>query len=68
MLILSRRVLETIRIDDEITVTVLSIRAGQIKLGIEAPRNVTVDREEIAERKRRESPRKPAPDAEGGIS
>jgi carbon storage regulator len=58
MLILSRRVLETIRIDDEITVTVLSIRAGQIKLGIEAPRNVTVDREEIAERKRRESPPK----------
>lgn len=51
-LILTRRVGETLCIGDDILVTVLAINGGQVRLGITAPRNVAVDREEIAERKR----------------
>ncbi|MBI3090172.1 MAG: carbon storage regulator CsrA [Candidatus Tectomicrobia bacterium] len=50
MLILTRRVGERIRIGDEITMTVLDIRGGNIRLGIEAPPHVKVHREEIYER------------------
>ncbi|WP_447651589.1 carbon storage regulator CsrA [Pseudomonas abietaniphila] len=51
MLILTRRIGETIRISNDITVTVLGIQQGQIKLGVAAPKHVAVDREEIAIRK-----------------
>ncbi|MBH3471668.1 MULTISPECIES: carbon storage regulator CsrA [Pseudomonas] len=51
MLILTRRVGESIRINDDITVIVLGIKGGQVRLGIEAPRGVAVDRTEIAELK-----------------
>jgi carbon storage regulator len=54
MLILSRRIDETVHIGDDIEVTVLSINGGQVRLGIKAPRTVAVDREEIANRKQRE--------------
>jgi carbon storage regulator len=47
MLILTRRVGETIRINDEVTVTVLSSKNSQIRLGIVAPKEVDVHREEI---------------------
>jgi carbon storage regulator len=50
MLILTRRVGETLMIGDEITVTVLSIKGNQVKLGIGAPKDVPVHREEIYDR------------------
>ena len=54
MLILTRKVGESIMIGDSVEVKVLGIRAGQIKLGIEAPKDVKVHREEIYERIRAE--------------
>ena len=51
MLILTRRVGEVIRISHDITVTVLSVSGQQVRLGIDAPKGVAVDREEIAIRK-----------------
>ena len=54
MLILTRRIGETIRVGDDISVTVVQVNGNQVRLGIQAPRNVVVDREEIAERKKRE--------------
>lgn len=54
-LILTRRVGETIMIGDNVEVTVMNINGAQVRIGIKAPRDVTVDREEIAERKRREA-------------
>jgi carbon storage regulator len=50
MLILTRRVGETLMIGDEVTVSVLSVKGGQVKVGINAPRNVAVHREEIYKR------------------
>ena len=61
MLILSRRPSESVLIGDEVTVTVLSIKGNQVRFGIAAPRNVTVDREEVWERKNgQEQPADPA--------
>lgn len=53
MLILTRRPAETIYIGEQITVTVLGVVGNQVRFGIEAPRNITVDRAEIHERKKR---------------
>lgn len=50
MLILTRNIGQTVNIGDNITVTVLAISGGQIRLGIAAPRDVPVHREEIYER------------------
>ena len=47
MLVLTRKLGETIRIGDQIKVTVLEVRAGQVKLGIEAPTEIKVHREEV---------------------
>lgn len=52
MLILSRRLGESVKIGDEVTVTVLGIHGMQVRLGFAAPRNVAVHREEIYERLR----------------
>jgi carbon storage regulator len=54
MLILTRRVGETLMIGDEITVTVLGVKGNQVRVGVNAPRDVAVHREEIYERIRRE--------------
>jgi carbon storage regulator len=50
MLVLTRNVGETIRIGDDITVTVLGLKGNQIRLGIAAPRTIAVHREEVYER------------------
>jgi carbon storage regulator len=54
MLILTRRAGEALRIGDDIEVTVMAVSGSQVRIGISAPRDVAVDREEIAERKRRD--------------
>lgn len=51
MLILTRRVGETIVIGPDISVTVLGVKGSQVRLGIGAPKSVTVDRLEVADRK-----------------
>ena len=53
MLILTRKVGESIMIGESVEVKVLGIRAGQIKIGIEAPKETAVVREELAEQLRR---------------
>jgi len=54
MLILTRRVGETVMVGDEITVTVLGVKGNQVRIGVNAPRNVSVHREEIYQRIRSE--------------
>lgn len=54
MLILTRRTGETFMVGDDVTVTVLGVKGNQVRLGINAPANVPVHREEIYERIKRE--------------
>ncbi len=54
MLILTRRVGETVMVGDEITVTVLGVKGNQVRIGVNAPRDVAVHREEIYDRIKRE--------------
>ncbi len=51
MLILTRRMGESLCIGEHVVVTVLAVKGTQVRLGITAPREVTVDREEVHERK-----------------
>jgi len=54
MLILTRRVGETVMIGDDVTVIVLGVKGNQVRIGINAPKHVAVHREEIYERIKRE--------------
>lgn len=65
MLILTRRVGETVMIGDNVTVTVLGVKGNQVRLGVNAPKDVAVHREEIYERIRREQEGGPAGDSQG---
>ena len=55
MLILTRRLGESIIIDDNIKITVVDINKQQIKLGIDAPKHVTINREEVAKKVKEEN-------------
>ncbi len=50
MLILTRRVDETLIIGDDVHITVIDVKGNQVRIGINAPKNVSVHREEIYER------------------
>ena len=59
MLILTRRVGETVMIGNEVTVTVLGVKGNQVRIGVNAPKDVAVHREEIYERIKREQEQDP---------
>lgn len=50
MLILTRRVGETLMIGNEVTITVLSLKGNQVRIGVNAPKDISVHREEIYQR------------------
>ena len=66
MLILTRRVGETLIIGDKVTVTVLGVKGNQVRIGVNAPKDVPVHRQEIYERIRNEPAHGEAILPEGG--
>lgn len=66
MLTLTRRPKERLRIGESVVITVLRVRGGQVRIGIEAPRHIAVDREEIRARKCRVERTGGACDGRGG--
>ncbi len=68
MLILTRRVGEALVIGDQVTVTVLGVKGNQVRVGINAPRDVTVHREEIYQRIRGDDDGQTPPEDSGTTS
>jgi carbon storage regulator len=62
MLILTRRVGETLMVGDEVSVTVLGVKGNQVRIGINAPKDVSVHREEIYLRIQQEQEQEQQPD------
>ncbi|HHJ1343228.1 carbon storage regulator CsrA [Pseudomonas aeruginosa] len=59
MLILTRRVGETLMVGDDVTVTVLGVKGNQVRIGVNAPKEVAVHREEIYQRVQKEKDQEP---------
>jgi len=68
MLILTRKEGESLRLGDDIVVTVVSVKGGSVRLGVKAPRDVSVHREEIYERVRSEADAAPSRSPESSKS
>ena len=60
MLILTRRVGETLMVGDDVTVTVLGVKGNQVRIGVNAPKEVAVHREEIYQRILKEKDQEPS--------
>ncbi|MDD9806220.1 MAG: carbon storage regulator CsrA [Gammaproteobacteria bacterium] len=67
MLILTRRVGEALMIGDDVTITILGVRGGQIRVGVSAPKETPVHREEVYEKMRKEGAA-PVPQASIGAA
>jgi len=64
MLILTRRIGEVLRIGDDVSITILGVKGNQVRIGIDAPKDVAVHREEIYQRIKREQSQGTAPSDE----
>ncbi|HYC09946.1 MAG TPA: carbon storage regulator CsrA [Steroidobacteraceae bacterium] len=68
MLILTRRIGETVMIGDDVTITILGIKGNQVRVGINAPKHIAVHREEIYQRIQAEKLANMAPSRIGNFS